>query len=65
MVGYGDVKFGSSGGAVENGVTGFGDICCEAVSTAILYSGIDGLANASRGCGEIADVIRELHGRDW
>ena len=65
MISDRNVKFGGGSGAVENSVTRFGDIYCEAVGTTVLNSGIDGLADACRGGGEIADVIRKLDGRDW
>ena len=68
MVSDGNVKFGGGSIAVEDGVTRFGHIYCEAVGTTVLNSGIDGLADTCRGGGEIADVIRKLDGgtgRSW
>ena len=65
MVSDRNVRFGGGSSAVEDGVTRFGDIYCEAVGTTVLYGGMDGLADTCRGGGEIADVIRKLDGRDW
>ena len=65
LVDYGDIQFGNVGGAVKYGVTGFRYINREAVGATVLNCGIDGLANAGRGGGKVADVICKLDGRDW
>ena len=65
MVSDGNVRFGGGTSAVEDGVTRFGDVYCEAVGTTILNSVVDGLADTCRGGGEVADIIRKLDGGDW
>ena len=56
LVDYGDIQFGSVGGAIKDGVAGFRYINREMVGATVLNSGIDGLANASRGGGKITNI---------
>ena len=62
LVGKRDICFGGVGGAIEYSITGLGYINCKAVFTAVLYGGVDGVADAGSCGGKVTDVICKLYG---
>ena len=64
LVGSRDIYFGSIGGAIEYSRAGFGDVDCKTVVTAVLYDGVNGVADTGSCRGKVTDVVCKLYGRD-